>query len=311
MADDKNRVDAWMPMWIGDYLADTMSLTRDLHGGYLLLLFAYWRNRGPLPDDDDDMAAIVRSNPAEWRKTLRPKLERFFTVADGAWSHSRADKELDAAGVRKEKAAAKAKAGAQARWGKTNKQCSKHAPSIAKALHEDCPSPSPSPIGTEDFKGSQGACDLADDSALGDEPPPPDAPPPAAEDGAGLPEATPTPYGLIAGELKRAGVMPNAGHPRFRALVDAGADALEFLAFVDKAKREASGDPFPYIVGAVWNERKRAKATAGQLHHGAMPAQAPTAKAAAKAAEVQAWFGTAFQPQPDEDAQHGATPLLG
>ena len=177
MADDKNRVDAWMPMWIGDYLADTMSLTRDLHGGYLLLLFAYWRNRGPLPDDDDDMAAIVRSNPAEWRKTLRPKLERFFTVADGAWSHSRADKELDAAGVRKEKAAAKAKAGAQARWGKTNKQCSKHAPSIAKALHEDCPSPSPSPIGTEDFKGSQGACDLADDSALGDEPPPPDAPP--------------------------------------------------------------------------------------------------------------------------------------
>ena len=60
MTDDKARVDAWMPMWIGDYLADTMTLTRDLHGGYLLMLFAYWRNRGPLLDDDDDLAAIVR-----------------------------------------------------------------------------------------------------------------------------------------------------------------------------------------------------------------------------------------------------------
>lgn len=150
-----DKVDAWMPLWIGSYLADTMHLTRDQHGGYLLLLFAYWRNKGPLEDDDEDLASIVKATPAEWKK-LGPRLAKFFTVADGYWSHTRADKELESAGMRRAAAQSKAKAAAEARWGKSKEQpseespeeCSKHAPSMPEALHEDmrdeCPTPSPS-----------------------------------------------------------------------------------------------------------------------------------------------------------------------
>lgn len=141
------KVDAWMPLWIGSYLADTMHLTRDQHGGYLLLLFAYWRNKGPLIDDAEELASIAKATPAEWKK-LGPRLARFFTVDDGHWSHTRADKELETAGLRRAAAQSKAKAAAEARWGKSKEECSKHAPSMPEALHEDmrdeCPTPSPS-----------------------------------------------------------------------------------------------------------------------------------------------------------------------
>lgn len=109
---DTKKVDAWMPMWIGDYLADTMKLSRDLHGGYLLMLFAYWRNKGPLDDDDEDLAAIVKATPEEWSEKLRSKLAKFFTVENGVWSHTRADKELRKAGVHK----LRALAGGANRW---------------------------------------------------------------------------------------------------------------------------------------------------------------------------------------------------
>lgn len=155
MSDEK--VDAWMPLWIGSYLADTMALSRDSHGGYLLLLFAYWRNKGPLPDDDDDLAGITKATPAEWKK-LRPRLARFFDIADGYWSHGRADKELKKAGMLKAAAVSKARAGAEARWGKHRKQSSEdaagdgqssaagNAPSMPGALPEQSPTPSPTPL---------------------------------------------------------------------------------------------------------------------------------------------------------------------
>lgn len=144
MSDPK--VDAWMPLWIGAYLADTMTLTTQQHGAYLLLLFAYWRNRGPLADDDQDLASIVKASPDEWI-LLRKKLERFFSVEAGTWVHKRADEELRKAQEGRAKASEKASKAAAAKWEKARREAeaaaSSNAPSIAQALPEQCPTPSP------------------------------------------------------------------------------------------------------------------------------------------------------------------------
>lgn len=137
MSDEK--ADVWMPFFVGDYLASTMNLTRDQHGGYLLLLFAMWKGGGELVDDDGDLAAIVKATPAEWRK-LRPKLERFFTIANGVWTKGRVTKDLDAAQQRKAKAIAKAASAAAARWGHpVDNYASSSPPSNAPSMPQAMP----------------------------------------------------------------------------------------------------------------------------------------------------------------------------
>lgn len=142
------KTDAWMPLWIGAYLADTQRLTRDQHGGYLLLLMAYWREGGPLADDNEELAAIVKATPKEWAQ-LRPRMAKFFTVADGTWTHKRVEQELAGAKERSDKSSSKAQKAAQARWGNASKDESSNAhgnaPSIPQALQEQCPTPSPPP----------------------------------------------------------------------------------------------------------------------------------------------------------------------
>lgn len=109
------RADLWMPFYVGDYLADTMHLTRDQHGGYLLLIMAYWRNGGPLPDDDELLRGITKSTKFIW-KSLRPILVNFFTINSGLWHHKRIDAEILEARNRSDIRSAAGKTGAQARW---------------------------------------------------------------------------------------------------------------------------------------------------------------------------------------------------
>jgi uncharacterized protein YdaU (DUF1376 family) len=109
-----DKPDVWMPLVIGDYRKDTGRLTRDLHGGYLLLIMEYWVN-GPIPDDDEDLAAIVLATPREWA-AIRPKLVRFFHVENGVWRHKRIDQELERWSAKKRVYANRAAAAAEKRW---------------------------------------------------------------------------------------------------------------------------------------------------------------------------------------------------
>lgn len=128
------RPDSFMPLWIGDYLADTMHLTRDQHGGYLMLIMAYWRKGSALEDNDDALASISRCSSIEWA-SIRPVLAKFFTVEAGLWKHGRIDEELQKAAENYAAKVERAKAGASARWGKnassnaqaSGKQCSSNA----------------------------------------------------------------------------------------------------------------------------------------------------------------------------------------
>jgi len=140
---NKKRADTWMPLYIGDYLADTGRLTTEGHGAYLLLIMDYWRNGAP-PDDDDTLAAITKLPVARWKK-LRPVMASLFIPSDGLWHHKRIDAELAKATEISASRGNSGKAGANARWGKKDSSAvaSAMANAIAKASQTDAPSQSP------------------------------------------------------------------------------------------------------------------------------------------------------------------------
>lgn len=50
----------FMKLWVGDFVGDTMHLTRAEVGQYVLLLMAMWKNGGTLPGDPKLLARIAR-----------------------------------------------------------------------------------------------------------------------------------------------------------------------------------------------------------------------------------------------------------
>lgn len=90
------KTSAWMPLYIGDYLADTMHLTTAEHGAYLLLIMHYWRMQA-LPDDDKSLASIAKVTQKLWDGGLGLVIRRFFQVDAGELRHKRIDAELQKA----------------------------------------------------------------------------------------------------------------------------------------------------------------------------------------------------------------------
>ena len=109
-----------MPIHIGDLLRDTGHLRALLMGAYMLLLMHHW-STGELPTDDDQLSAIARLSPAEWRKA-KPILIKFF---DEGWHHGRVEEDLAAAKASYEKRAKAGEKGGKAQA--KSKQCSSNA----------------------------------------------------------------------------------------------------------------------------------------------------------------------------------------
>jgi uncharacterized protein YdaU (DUF1376 family) len=105
----------WMPLYIGDYRADTTHLNAVQHGAYLLLIMHYWQQAG-LPDDDEQLARIACMTIAEWRKH-RPVIRAFF--GEG-WRHKRIDQEIERAVEKYRRRAKAGKKGNSVRWGGRN-----------------------------------------------------------------------------------------------------------------------------------------------------------------------------------------------
>jgi uncharacterized protein YdaU (DUF1376 family) len=107
-----SKSDTWMPLYIGDYLADTMHLNGQQHGAYLLLLMHQWRT-GHLQDDDNFLSAIARCELPVWKKSVGPVVRRFFnsTLVQKRLAAERAEAEANS-----EKRATAGKAGAAKRW---------------------------------------------------------------------------------------------------------------------------------------------------------------------------------------------------
>jgi uncharacterized protein YdaU (DUF1376 family) len=111
------RTDLRLPVYIGDYLADTMHLSTEQHGAYLLLLFHLWQ-RGILPDDDVVLAQITGLDPGAWSNS-RAVLAEFFEIHDGLWHHGRVEQERSHATAKQQSNSNKAKLAAYRRWNKS------------------------------------------------------------------------------------------------------------------------------------------------------------------------------------------------
>lgn len=112
-----DKVDIWLPIYVGDYMGDTMHLTTEQHGAYLLIIFAYWRNRGPIQDNDIRLSGISKLSIDAW-SIHRDILKEFFDTKSkpGYWVHRRIEKELTKALKNKETNEKRARKAAKERW---------------------------------------------------------------------------------------------------------------------------------------------------------------------------------------------------
>lgn len=101
----------FMQLYVSDFIGDTLSLSTEQIGAYLLLLMAMWNAKGELPDDDAKLARIARMSVKKW-KAVSPELMSYFERADGKVTHHRLTFELQKSDRQSEsRAAAGAKGG--------------------------------------------------------------------------------------------------------------------------------------------------------------------------------------------------------
>lgn len=102
----------YMQLYIADYLADTMHLSAEEHGAYLLLMFNYWQTGKPIPKNR--LAKIARLTNERWAD-VEPSLREFFCDNGEEWGHLRIEEDLASVREKLTKKSAAGKASVQAR----------------------------------------------------------------------------------------------------------------------------------------------------------------------------------------------------
>lgn len=226
------KTDTWMPLYIGDYLADTMHLNGPEHGAYLLLIMHYWRT-GPLPDDDRQLAAIARTERKAWVE-IGPTVRAFFRPEGGRLHHGRIDAELQAA----REITDQKRAAANARWERErstrNARADAHAYADASEPHPSRISPSPSPSQVEDSVANATA--------------------PAAADAPTAPPEVRTEFWQegLAVFCRITGKPPGPARTFLgRFLRDLRDDCAKGLAILRQAEADRPGDPVAWLTAAA------------------------------------------------------------
>jgi uncharacterized protein YdaU (DUF1376 family) len=83
-----------MKLWVGDYIGDTLHLTAEEHGAYLLLLMSMWKQGGYLPDDKIRLCRIAKVHPPRWARVFE-SIRPFFQFEDGRITSKRLLMELE------------------------------------------------------------------------------------------------------------------------------------------------------------------------------------------------------------------------
>ena len=224
---ERARASAWMPLYIGDYLGDTMHLGGPEHGAYLLLLMHEWRT-GPLPDDDRQLANIARTDPAAW-SVMAPTIRAFFVAAEGRLIQARLERErVRARGVAEQRREA-GKRSAEARAAK-QRGGNDRSTSVAAPLEQNVRQSQPQ---SQDIQKTSS-------SGAGAPPHP-------------LPDAREVLWADGLAILRRLTGMPDGKARKLlgRWCREARDDCAMVLAALRRAERDRIGDPVPWIENAI------------------------------------------------------------
>lgn len=279
------KADTWMPLLVAKYLADTMHLSTEQHGGYLLLLMHAWMNEGALPADHEKLRRITRMSPKAWAEQKEDILD-FLVEINGQFRQKRLDAELQRANANVGQRVEAGRASAAKR--KAQREDNEKATSVATTVDESLqrtdqqtgrPTATPSSLRSETLNPDNPAPSL----------------PPRVEVG-----FEPTDAARICGALRQAGIASvNSGNLALLALLDAGATEAELLAFVPRALQK--GDPFAWLVDVAMKERKRVAGEASAMHRGAMPRSSRPQSRTEQRAETLA--GLTSQPTRGDDRE--------
>lgn len=111
---------AYLPLFAGDYLADTLNFSVEEHGAYLLALIHQW-NAGPF--EEDELRLVLRFQRKKFAKIFAKLSPKLTQTKDGKWYSKRLEAERAKALKISEKRSKAGKRGAESKWGSADTNC--------------------------------------------------------------------------------------------------------------------------------------------------------------------------------------------
>lgn len=109
----------FMQLYVSDFIGDTLHLSTEQIGAYMLLLMAMWNAGGKLPADDAKLARVVRMSIKKWRAVGGDLMSFFESDGNSIW-HNRLTKELQKSESKSQSRASAGAAGGRAKALKDN-----------------------------------------------------------------------------------------------------------------------------------------------------------------------------------------------
>lgn len=131
----------WIERWEGSRAA---MLPMEAQGIYRAMLSHAWRRGASLPIDPEEIQLLIRCRLKEWKRSW-PSVKPYWKEENGMLVNATQQEVYSEALAKKERAQARAQAGAQARHKKTLKYCPP-SPSPSKRTTEEPPMPQPNGV---------------------------------------------------------------------------------------------------------------------------------------------------------------------